>query len=170
MQIRGHHAGDRVGARLIRPWKNALGGWTLGFGGGSGVGEQGFVPVFPDGVEVPVVEEGGDFGGGAMIGDVELAGGGGGIFGGVLEFDPSSFDGQVQVAAAGAGVAAWFGVTTGAHGGDAERKHGIAQGGGFAGTEDDAEVREAQAEGAEHLHKVTVAQRVSWLEAAGGRA
>ena len=147
-----------------------MGGWTLGSGGGSGIGEQGFVPVFPDGVEVPVVEEGGDFGGGAMIGDVELAGGGGGIFGGVLEFDPSSFDGQVQVAAAGAGVAAWFGVTTGAHGGDAERKHGIAQGGGFAGTEDDAEVREAQAEGAEHLHKVTVAQRVSWLEAAGGRA
>lgn len=75
-------------------------------------GEDGFVPVFPDGVEIVVAEELGELFGGAGVVDGELGSGavaGGGFFVG-FEFDAASFDGAVEVVVSGAGVSAGFGV------------------------------------------------------------
>lgn len=104
-----------------------------------------------------------------MVGDVELAGGGV-VAGFLFEFDAAAFDGEVEVIASLAGVAAGFGVASGAHGGDAEREEGVAEGGWFAGTEDDAGVWEADAEGADELDEGTVVEPVLGFEVAGGRA
>ena len=104
-----------------------------------------------------------------MVGDVELTGSGV-VAGALFEFDAAAFDGEVEVIASLAGVAAGFGVASGAHGGDAEREEGVAEGGRFAGAEDDAGVREADAEGADELDEGAVIEPVLRFEAAGGWA
>lgn len=60
--------------------------------GGSRIGEEGFVPVFPDGVDALESEHFGDLCGGAGVVDLELFGG---FFaaGFLFEFDAAAFDG-----------------------------------------------------------------------------
>ncbi len=67
-----------------------------GVEGGELSGEDGGVPVFPDGVEAEGAEAVGDGGGGAFVGDAELAFGAG-FIGFVVEFDAAAFDGEVEV-------------------------------------------------------------------------
>lgn len=59
-------------------------------------GEDGGVPVFPDGVEAEGAEAVGDGGWATLIGDAELAFGAG-LIGFVVEFDAAAFDGEVEV-------------------------------------------------------------------------
>ena len=105
----------------------------------------------------------------SVVGDVELAGGAilRRFF---LQFHAAAFFREVEIVAARSGITAGFGVAAGAHGGDAEREEGVAEGGGFAGTEDDAGVWEADAEGADELDESAVIEPVLGFEAAGGWA
>ena len=132
-------------------------------------GEDGGVPVFPDGVEAEGAEAVGDGGGAALIGDAELAFGAGGI-GLVVEFDAAAFDGEMQVVRACPRVAAGLGVAAGAHDGDPERSDGVAEGGGFARAHDDADFWEGEAEGGEGLDEGVIREIGEGMEAAGGRA
>ena len=59
-------------------------------------GEDGGVPVFPDGVEAEGAKAVGDGGWAALIGDAELAFGAG-LIGFVVEFDAAAFDGEMEV-------------------------------------------------------------------------
>lgn len=121
--------------------------------------ENGFVPVFPDGVEAGGAEHRGDVGGGAVVGDLELLGGGGARgAGGGFEFDAAAAHGEVEVLAADAGVAAGVGADVGGHVGDAERGEQVAQRRWFAGREHDAGLGEAGAEGADQLDQGAVGQ------------
>ena len=66
---------------------------------------------FQTGSKSVAADELGDLGGGAVVVDGELRGGGwqaGALVGG--EFDAAALDGEVEVVGAGAGVAAGFGV------------------------------------------------------------
>lgn len=105
-----------------------------------------------------VAEELGELGGGAGVVDGELGGGGlaGGEFFGGIEFDAAALDGAVEVVGSGPGVAAWFGVGSGGHVGDAEREEGVAECGGFAGGDDDADLGEGDPEGAEELDHLAI--------------
>lgn len=120
-----------------------------------------------------VAEELGDFGGAALVVDGELGGGGlaGAEFLVGVEFHAAAFDGAVEVVGAGAGVAAGFGVGSGGHVGDAEGEEGVTEGGGFAGGDDDADLREGYPEGAEELDHLAVGEgqlRVGLVEVVAG--
>ena len=67
---------------------------------------------------------------------------------------------EVEVVASEAGVSAGFGVAARAHQRDAERRDGIAQGRGFACAQDEADARKMQAERAEQLDKIAIADRM----------
>ena len=102
----------------------------------------------------------------AVVGDTELLGGG---FAAGAGLDFSS-DGEVEGFLALAGVAAGFGVAAGAHHGDAERGDEVAQGGGFAGAEDDADGGEGHTQGAEELDELAVGEGIFRLELSGAGA
>ena len=89
---------------------------------------------------------------------------------GVVAGDGATAHGEVQVVASESCVAPGFGVAAGAHKSDAERGNGVAEVGGFAGAEDDADAWKVQAEGAEELDKIAVVERVGRFESAGGGA
>ena len=115
------------------------------------------------------MEDGGDFSGGAFVGDFELAGGAGALVGGDAPFagvarkDAAAL-GEVDVFFAGAGVAAGFGVAAGADVGDADGEEAVAQAGGFAGGENEAGVREGEAKGADKLDELAIGDLGEGLE------
>ena len=61
-------------------------------------------------------------------------------------------------------------MTAGTHDGDAEGCDSVAEGGGFAGTHDDADFREGEAEGGEGLDEGVVGEVGEGMESAGGGA
>lgn len=112
--------------------------------------QEDFVPVFPDRVKILVAEGGGNFFNGAGIVNAELAGGA--AFDGFrFEFDAAALESEVEVVAARAGVAAGVGFRAGRDVGDPEREKGVAQAGGFAGGENDADGGKAEPEGGDEL-------------------
>ena len=95
--------------------------------------------------------------------------GGRGIARELAGIDLASTDGEMQVVASFAGIAAGFGMAAGAHCGDAEWQNRIAQPRRLPGAEDDADVRKRDAQGADQLDKLRVAQFHARLKAAGAR-
>ncbi len=108
-------------------------------------------------------------GGAAVVGDLELDGGGGGVGSGGC-FEDAAALGEVEFIAAGAGVTAGFGMAAGAEEGNAEGDEAIAEAGRFAGGEDEADVREEEAESTDQLDELAVAEVGERLEFAGAGA
>lgn len=123
---------------------------------------DGGVPVFPDRFEPFGTEHGGDLGGGSFVRDFELASG---VRGGLLGFEPFAVEGDMEISFALSGVAAGFGEATCAHHSDTERGEEVAECGGFAGAENDTDMREGNAESADGLDKSAVGEGMGGGEA-----
>ncbi len=141
-----------------RSWGNGPSG--TGYWGGGLRRENRPVPILPNGIEGLCTQDLGDLGGGAMVVDFEL---GSGALAGVgslvrFEIDAAAPEGAMEVVGARTGVSAGFGVGPGRDVGNAEGEEAVAEGGGFASGEDDADLREGEAKGADELNEIAVGE------------
>ena len=121
--------------------------------------QNGFVPIFPNGLEAGGGDGLREVGGGALVVDGELLGGAGArrffFFG---HLDTAAFLGAVQVVTACSSVAAGVGGAAGGHVGRSQSHHIVAEGGRLAGGDHDAGGGEAKSGRGDELHQLAVAE------------